>query len=450
MRENTPAAPAVRDTLERVLGSETFSRSERARDLLRYLVEREQAGEADRLKGFAIAVDVFGKDAGFDPSTDAVVRVQVGRLRELLTSYYSEEGAADSLRFVIPRGSYVPSYQSPSTTAGEDGTPADADSASHDDPVEVPANPKPAAPAHTMRAGPGSAAARMDWHLRLFWVAMAAVLAMLAFLVLHTEIAFQTPPEAVAARTADGATSTASITPASASESLPSIHIDSNEQDAAAARVAAVFRAALSGFDTVDFLARPGAQSNTDEHDKLRFVFDIKTAASGDAVAVELQNAATGKVLMSRLLPKTDNQVALDNAVADILSASVPVSGIIYGFIEQYDLQSGLTDCLLLNDAYYLDQNAANHRSAYSCFEKLASGDAKSPLVYSELAALHLETVTDGYDYPASASKEQALALAKRAVQMAPTSPYAHRAYGFLNSLHRQHRRIDPLDAQGL
>ena len=71
MQHATPAAPAVRETLERLLASQTFGRSERARKLLRYLVEREQAGEGDRLKGFSIAMDVFGKDGDFDPSTDA-------------------------------------------------------------------------------------------------------------------------------------------------------------------------------------------------------------------------------------------------------------------------------------------------------------------------------------------------------------------------------------------
>jgi hypothetical protein len=94
----------VRETLERVLASETFGRSERARKLLRYLVEREQDGEADRLKGFSIAVDVFGKDADFDSATDAVVRVQAGRLRELLQQYSATEGAADPVQIVIPRG----------------------------------------------------------------------------------------------------------------------------------------------------------------------------------------------------------------------------------------------------------------------------------------------------------------------------------------------------------
>ena len=111
LQHATPAAPAVRETLERLLASETFGRSERARKLLRYLVEREQAGEADRLKGFSIAMDVFGKDGDFDSSTDAVVRVQAGRLRELLQHYFANEGIAEPVRIAIPRGGYVPSYE---------------------------------------------------------------------------------------------------------------------------------------------------------------------------------------------------------------------------------------------------------------------------------------------------------------------------------------------------
>ena len=76
----------------------------------------------------------------------------------------------------------------------------------------------------------------------------------------------------------------------------------------------------------------------------------------------------------------------------------------------------------------------ARHLAAYQCLEKLVGGDAKSPLVYSELAALHIEAETDHYPYPANPSDEQAMALARRAVQIGPTSPYAHRAVGFVYS----------------
>lgn len=101
----------IKDALERVLASKSFIRSARARELLRYLVEEEQAGNGALLKGFSIAQDVFGKDDEFDPSTDAVVRVQAGRLREILAGYYETDGAHDSVKITIPRGTYVPAYE---------------------------------------------------------------------------------------------------------------------------------------------------------------------------------------------------------------------------------------------------------------------------------------------------------------------------------------------------
>ena len=39
------------------------------------------------------------------------MRVQAGRLRELLAHYYQGEGGTDPLRIAIPRGSYVPEYE---------------------------------------------------------------------------------------------------------------------------------------------------------------------------------------------------------------------------------------------------------------------------------------------------------------------------------------------------
>src|SRR5690606_10988523 len=115
--------------------------------------------------------------------------------------------------------------------------------------------------------------------------------------------------------------------------------------------------------------------------------------------------------------------VVLEDRIASLLSSTIPVSGALYGYIDQDDLGSGLVECLLLNDNYYLDPTRAKHEAAYRCFEELANGNAKSPLVYAELGALHLEAVTDHHSYPQGASEEQALALARRAVKTGPTSP---------------------------
>ena len=183
MQHATPAAPAVRETLERMLASETFGRSERARKLLRYLVEREQAGEADRLKGFSIAMDVFGKDGDFDPSTDAVVRVQAGRLRELLQHYFANEGVAEPVRIAIPRGGYVPAYElnTIGLPAGQ-GPMKQAEAATV--PSEPPEDPHVGAPAAVLLPPPeqGPFLAR---HLRFSWVAVALVIATLGVLILR-------------------------------------------------------------------------------------------------------------------------------------------------------------------------------------------------------------------------------------------------------------------------
>ena len=106
----TVGAEEIRVALEVVVGSETFARADRARSLLSYLVRAEQNGEAARLKGFTIAQDVFGKDDDFDPAMDAVVRVQAGRLRDHLASFYAGEGKDEPIEISVPKGTYVPTY----------------------------------------------------------------------------------------------------------------------------------------------------------------------------------------------------------------------------------------------------------------------------------------------------------------------------------------------------
>ena len=119
----------VRAALDAVVRSETFARADRARALLIYLVESEQNGSANRLKGFTIGQDVFGKDDDFDPATDAVVRVQAGRLRDQLASFYREEGAGQPIEIAVPKGTYVPRYRwraasASGTGAASAGTPS--------------------------------------------------------------------------------------------------------------------------------------------------------------------------------------------------------------------------------------------------------------------------------------------------------------------------------------
>lgn len=430
MQHATPAAPAVRETLERLLASETFGRSERARKLLRYLVEREQAGEADRLKGFSIAMDVFGKDGDFDSSTDAVVRVQAGRLRELLQHYFANEGIAEPVRIAIPRGGYVPSYELNAIRLPVGQEPVALAQAV----AALPGSPEQAAPAAvpatSVAPEPGPSLAR---HLQFFWVAMTLVILMLGMLILRQgsgALLANSDPAAVV----DTAGATSSIASPSM-EALPLVYIAVKATGPEAGRVAASLRAGLAGFDTIDFIGRDADSKRDPSTDPTSFVFDVLPGPMAGDVTLELQSVATGRVLLSRNLTAADNAPgAVEDRIAAILSSTIPASGPLYSYIEQNGIQTGLTSCLILNDRYYLDQSTKTHEAAYRCLDNLASQSAKSSLVYSELASLTLEAATDHYAYPPGATVEQAMSFAHRAIQMGPTSPYAHRAYGYLYS----------------
>jgi adenylate cyclase len=121
-----PSATDVKAELERVLASRSFARAGRASDLLKFLVGETLAGMGARLKGYTIAVEVFGRPADFDPQTDPLVRVEAGRLRRRLLAYYSAEGSDDPVRIELPLGSYGAEFFYPPTDLGLEAMPGTA------------------------------------------------------------------------------------------------------------------------------------------------------------------------------------------------------------------------------------------------------------------------------------------------------------------------------------
>jgi TolB-like protein len=114
----------VERQLDAILASEHFVSAPKMRALLRYLVEATLAGDAARLKGYAIGVDVFDRNADFDPGTDPIVRVQVGRLRKLLDAFYKSEGSTRVLRIDIPKGGNAVEFRECDGSASPDAVGA--------------------------------------------------------------------------------------------------------------------------------------------------------------------------------------------------------------------------------------------------------------------------------------------------------------------------------------
>ena len=91
----------------KILVSHTLHGSESLCKLLRYLAHHALENSGSSPKEYQIATEVFGRPEDFDPHQDSMVRVQVGRLRTKLAEYYVSEGARDSIRVELPKGTYT-------------------------------------------------------------------------------------------------------------------------------------------------------------------------------------------------------------------------------------------------------------------------------------------------------------------------------------------------------
>ena len=119
-------ADSVRSALELVISSDAFAGSKQSQDLLRLMVEHALSGELDPLCERRIGVEMFGRPADYDTSSDAVVRVRATEIRKRLAQYYGEVALPPVVRIELPPGSYVPEFHSSSRTRVEAGliTPA--------------------------------------------------------------------------------------------------------------------------------------------------------------------------------------------------------------------------------------------------------------------------------------------------------------------------------------
>jgi TolB-like protein len=151
-----PTADQINRQLDRILASDGFMNADRMSAFLRFVVGRALAGEADQIKEYVIGVEVFGRDAGFDPRMDSIVRVEARRLRTKVEEYYAGPGAADTVLIQLRRGSYAPSFDV------REATPAPSDAPA----LSVPSPPQPRS--------------RRPWRLGLGLALVAVVIGTLA------------------------------------------------------------------------------------------------------------------------------------------------------------------------------------------------------------------------------------------------------------------------------
>jgi hypothetical protein len=89
---------------ERIRTSGVLGRSRLIRRLFDFLVDCSLTGRAP--KEIEVGIEVFGKDAQFDVSQDAMVRVYIHKLRRKLEEFYAGRGRNEPERLLIQKGAY--------------------------------------------------------------------------------------------------------------------------------------------------------------------------------------------------------------------------------------------------------------------------------------------------------------------------------------------------------
>ena len=177
MPQSSLTSPVHEEQAELETVAEWMARSPRLVKLLRYIGEKHFRGEDDQLKEYNIAVELFGRPADyFNPSDDAIARVEAHRLRKRLKEYYDSEGKDHVIRISIPPGSYNPVF-------------------SHKPIIEetLPQSPATTAPEPPVSAAP-PAAPRLMRHQLLIWLLAASVALVAAAAIFRAHTVRKTEP----------------------------------------------------------------------------------------------------------------------------------------------------------------------------------------------------------------------------------------------------------------
>lgn len=140
--DNRLPAEDVVVQLQRVLGSTAFASAPILSRFLRHVVEHSLAHDGSALKEYTLGVEVFGRNADFDPRIDTIVRTHARRLRARLEEYYRGDGRTDPILIEVPKGHYVPVMRVQEQPAAVD---AEAPAAARE--ATVPAGPRIRLPA---------------------------------------------------------------------------------------------------------------------------------------------------------------------------------------------------------------------------------------------------------------------------------------------------------------
>ena len=96
----------------RIASSRRLAKSDLLPKFLLYVCEMTLRGRSHEINEQRIGTEIFNRPADYNPGEDNIVRSYARLLRKRLEEYFHEEGAHEPMRIVIPRGGYVPIFES--------------------------------------------------------------------------------------------------------------------------------------------------------------------------------------------------------------------------------------------------------------------------------------------------------------------------------------------------
>ncbi|MGB7287043.1 MAG: hypothetical protein WBC71_08935, partial [Salaquimonas sp.] len=397
--------------------------------------EEELAGRGEALKGFSVAVDVFGKDADFDATSDPLVRVHAGRLRELLSVYYADEGKTDPIRISIPVGRYRPRFQGQAEPNSEQDHIADLT-----DRTEPNESGRLSAEVDALSKKIGQPSPVVKKQLKLIWLAFVLLGVLLAFFgYQYFYKDFELRKQAESSQIEQENIAERSF--------LPVIRIFTDIEDRELRHFGERLATALSNFDTITTLRLAPFEvmrRNANQWSKLEYAISLNKVGMGangiGIVKVELISLSEGQILRAEEHPADiwEQSIARD-LVARKVSAIATPEGVIYADILAKGEINPLLDCLIKVRSYYALGNSDTHKAAFECTRIIAGTEGSSGLVKAIHGGLIAEAVGKKYVYKdvsevPDEALNSALILALKGVDEAPLSARSAREVGFIYS----------------
>jgi hypothetical protein len=168
--EPTPLSPQIEqdarlELVHRLTTSQCLRSSNRLREFLLYITNCAVRNAPEEATEQEIGMHVFGRHAGYNSSEDSIVRTHARLLRQKLAEYFSTEGAEETLTMQIPKGHYLPVFESKSVHIDSAGIPTSVISEPLPSSALLPTSSDPAEPRRPKR------------HLALrWWLGFAAAL----------------------------------------------------------------------------------------------------------------------------------------------------------------------------------------------------------------------------------------------------------------------------------